>query len=211
MKYKEFKKFAKEFPLFSSTYLSFLNESVYSLRNQLRRWEKEGLLIKLRKGLYILNEEDRKFTPSKVFIANQLYSPSYISTEYALGFYDLIPEKVVDVTSVTTRKTYKITNVFGTFIYQHIKKEAFSGFVSLKDENGFPFLIALPEKAVVDFFYLNLENFTEKDVEIFKEGYRFQNLEMISPENIVKFANLFNCKKLLKVVENFLRVREELK
>jgi len=66
--------------------------------------------------------------------------------------------------------------------------------MNLKDENGFSFLIALPEKAVVDFFYLNLENFTENDVEIFKEGYRFQNLEMISPENIVKFAHLFNCK-----------------
>ena len=65
---KEFKKFARKYPLFSTSYLSFLNENLYSLRNQLARWEKEGLIIKLKRGLYILNEEDRKFIEKEIKI-----------------------------------------------------------------------------------------------------------------------------------------------
>jgi len=72
-----------------------------------------------------------------------------VSTIYALGYYDLIPEKVIDVTSVTTKKTAKFTNPFGTFIYQHLKTSLFFGFKEIEDENGFPVLIAEPEKAVL--------------------------------------------------------------
>lgn len=65
---------------------------------QLSNWEKKGLIIRLKRGLYVLNENDRKIEPSRIFLANSLYSPSYVSTAYALGYYDLIPEKVEDGT-----------------------------------------------------------------------------------------------------------------
>ena len=106
------------------------------LRNQLSRWQKRGLIVKLKKGMYLLNENDRKVNPSKLFVANQIYTPSCVSLEYALGFYGLIPERVVEVTSITTKKTLRITNPVGRFSYQHVTTSAFRGFKITKDENG---------------------------------------------------------------------------
>ena len=99
MKYLEFKDAVKEFPLISSTHISNIDKKPQTLKVQLSGWQKKGLVIKLKRGLYILNESDRKIQPSRIFLANALYSPSYVSTKYAFGYYDLISEKVEDVTS----------------------------------------------------------------------------------------------------------------
>src|SRR4030066_75751 len=92
MNYLEFKNKVRAFPVISSS-------QIFNLitKRQLSRWQEKGFLVKLRRGLYLLNENDRKIHPSKVFLANSLYFPSYVSTEYALGYYDLIPEKVEDL------------------------------------------------------------------------------------------------------------------
>ena len=90
--------------------------------------------------------------------------------EYALNFYGLIPEKVADLTSVTTKKTTRFSAQEGTFIYQHIKPGAFRGFKTFKDEANLTFFMALPEKAVVDFIYLNLEKFKVADSKIFERS-----------------------------------------
>ncbi len=208
MKYLEFKKKIDRFPLFSSSLLVHFVENLQNLRNQLTRWEEQGLILKLKKGVYILNEDNRKITPSRVFVANQLCSPSYVSTDYALAFYDLIPERVVDITSVTPKKTYKVQNAFGTFVYQHIRQEGFSGFTILEDELKLPFFIALPEKAVVDFIYLNLSNMRKNDADVFEDSFRFQNVEKLNQKKIRKYAGLFNNKKLMIVVKNFLEFIE---
>lgn len=93
MKYFEFKNAISRFLVFS-THISHMG----ILRVQLSNWEKKGLIIRLKRGLYVLNENDRKIEPSRIFLADSLYSPSYVSTAYALGYYDLIPEKVEDGT-----------------------------------------------------------------------------------------------------------------
>lgn len=205
MKFKDFKTAIQNFPLFSTSQISSLTENEQVLRNQLTRWEKMGLVLKLKKGLYILNSSDRKINPSRMFIANQLCSPSYISTEYALEFYNLIPERVIDVTSVTTKKTVVFENIFGTFRFQHIKTNCFSGFKELKDETNLPFFIAEPEKAIVDFLYLNLASFKGIDPEIFALSYRFQNVSGLHAKRLKKFAEEFNSKKLSLVVQEFIK------
>lgn len=203
MKYLEFKKRIQDFPLFSSSLLGYLDANEQVLKNQLTGWKRQGLLLELKRGLYILNENDRKVTPSRVFLANQLYSPSYVSTEYALMFYDLIPERVADITSVTTRKTAYFKNTFGLFIYQHIGIDCFKGFIEEKDENDYSFLIATPEKAVVDFIYLNLPRFERDRPEIFEQSFRFQNFADLSSTKMLDFAVLFKNKKLFDVVKMF--------
>jgi len=203
MNYKEFKDKIQKYPIFSSSHLAALTDNEQVLRNQLARWRRQGLVLRLKKGLYVLNKEDRKINPSRPFIASQLLSPSYLSTEYALSFYDFIPERVEDVTSVTTKKTTTFLNDFGTFHYQHIDVACFVGFKETKDDNGYPFFIAEPEKAIVDFLYLNLFNFSEDDVNIFRESYRFQNLSGLGRQKIKMFAKVFNNKKLLNVVHSF--------
>ncbi|MEW6409675.1 MAG: hypothetical protein AB1488_06125 [Nitrospirota bacterium] len=157
-----------------------------------------------------MNESDRKIEPSRIFVANALYSPSYVSTTYAFGYYDLIPEKVEDVTSITTKKTAKFTNTFGAFIYQHLKTNLFFGFKEIKDENGFPVLIAEPEKAMLDFIYLNLQDFKGKEKDVFSLSYRFQNLNILKKKKLTDFAKKYENKEIVDVVENLLSfIKEE--
>lgn len=204
MKYLEFKNAVRNFPIISLTHIFNIDRKTQTLKVQLRGWQKKGLVIKLKRGLYILNENDRKIEPSRIFLANALYSPSYVSTTYAFGFYDLIPEKVIDVTSITTKKTAKFTNIFGTFIYQHLKTNLFFGFKEIKDENGFPVLIAEPEKAILDFIYLNLKDFKDKETDVFSLSYRFQNLNILRKKRLMDFAERFQSKEIFDVAKNLL-------
>lgn len=210
MKYLEFKNAVRNFPIISLTHIFNIDRKTQTLKVQLRGWQKKGLVIKLKRGLYILNENDRKIEPSRIFLANALYSPSYVSTTYAFGFYDLIPEKVIDVTSITTKKTAKFTNIFGTFIYQHLKTNLFFGFKEIKDENGFPVLIAEPEKAILDFIYLNLKDFKDKETDVFSLSYRFQNLNILRKKRLMDFAERFQSKEIFDVAKNLLDfIKEE--
>ncbi|MCC7202350.1 MAG: hypothetical protein IT393_06810 [Nitrospirae bacterium] len=200
MKYSEFKAKIQNFPVFSSSHLPALGGNEKLLRNQISSWKKKGLMLELRKGLYVLNESDRKIALSRPFLANQVYSPSYVSTEYALGFYDLIPERVADVTSVTTRKTASFENPFGLFLYQHVGIPCFGGFIERKDENGLPFMIAAPEKAVIDFLYLNLARFEPGQPEVFETSFRFQNLDQLDLGYMDTLTPVFHSKKLMRIV-----------
>lgn len=203
MDYHKFKNTFLHLPIILSRDVELLEINRQILRNQLRRWQKRGLIIRLKKGMYILNANDRKINPSKQFLANQLYSPSYVSLEYALNFYGFIPERVLDVTSVTTKKTACFKNDFGNFIYQHIKTEAFRGFGAIKDESNLTYFMAGPEKAIVDFLYLNLNKFDLNDIDIFESSYRFQNLEDLSQRKILEMAKIFSNPKLTKVARLF--------
>lgn len=209
MKYLEFKNAVKEFPIISSTHIFNVNKRPQTLKVQLSRWQKKKLVIKVKRGLYILNKSDRKIEPSRIFLANALYAPSYVSTTFAFGYYDLIPEKVEDVTSITTKKTANFTNIFGTFVYQHLKTNLFFGFKEVKDENGFPVLIAEPEKAMLDFIYLNLQDFKGKEKDVFSLSYRFQNLNMLKKKKLTDFAKKYG-KDVFDVVKNLLSfIKEE--
>jgi predicted transcriptional regulator of viral defense system len=209
MKYLEFKNSFRKFPLISASHFPNVTENLQVLRNQLTQWQKKGLIIKLKKGLYILNEKDRKFNPSNIFIANALYSPSYISSEYALAYYDLIPEKVETITSCTTKKTTIFENPMGTFSYQHLKSELFFGFKRITDENEFTVFIAEPEKAVLDFIYLNLQEFKNKGEDIFDLSYRLQNLERLKKGKLQKLARLYKNRTFQGVIKNLLKFIKE--
>ena len=210
MNYTEFKKKVIGLPLIFSRDMPAFNENEQAMRNQFRRWQARGLIIKLRKGVYILNEGDRKNNPSRQFIANQLYAPSYVSMEYALNFYGLIPERITSITSVSTRKTSRFSNILGVFTYRHVAPGAFRGFGALKDEAGLPFLIASPEKAVVDFLYLGLRGVKAVSPDMFRASYRFQNTEKLSPAKISLMAGFFKSKRLTGTASLFCEfLREE--
>ena len=208
MNYQQFKSQFKNLPLITSHDVLQGAQDDQSLRNQLKRWEKRGLLIRLRKGFYLFNENDRAFDPDLSYIANHLYEPSYVSLEYALNSYSLIPERVIAVTSITTRKTMQFKNDFGNFTYQHIQPKAFRGFQRM-GEGRFSFLMAEPEKAVVDFLYLNLGRFARNFKDIFLNSYRFQNFEDLSSTKLKNLGALFENKKLMKVVQAFCQMIEE--
>jgi len=203
MNYSEFKNKVLNLPYITSKDLTIFKDNKQIIRNQLTRWENKGLIIKLKRGVYLLNENDRKINPSRTFLANQLYSPSYVSLEYALNFYDLIPERVFDITSVTTRKTRTITNKLGEFVYRKIKADAYRGFQSLNDEAGLEYFIAFPEKAIVDFFFLNMGKFEKIEKDIFTSSFRFQNVDILNEAKLLRFVELFKNKKLERIIKVF--------
>lgn len=120
----------------------------YKTKYFLQEQTKKGLFLRLKKGLYTLKTD----VPSEEEIANQLYKPSYISFEYALARYNILPEMVYQVTSATTKPTRTFTVFEKVFSYLTIKKEAYSGYV-LEKREGKSFFIAEPEKALVDYLY----------------------------------------------------------
>lgn len=207
MDFRTFKQKFDRFPIINYSLLKTLKVDNQTMRNQLTRWVKHGLLLKLRRGLYMLNTSDAKRRISRVFLANELYQPSYVSMEYALAYYELIPEKVSDITSVTARKTMTFNNTLGSFRYQHITQRAFTGFILNKDEYGNPYMIATPEKACVDFMYLNLPRFRADDMDVFEQSFRFQNIKSLMITKLKSFAVLYNSRKLMCVINNFAQFR----
>lgn len=121
---------------------------VRNTRYFLEAYTKREFLVRLRKGLYVLKE----MIPNEEVIANALYQPSYISLEYALSRYGVIPEMPYTVTSVTPKITATFTVLGRDFSYQKIKKAAFTGYVPEK-VGGHTIFIATPEKALVDYLY----------------------------------------------------------
>lgn len=132
-------------------------------KNNLGRWVKNGSLIKLRNGYYAFPEylNEPNFA---LFVANRFYLPSYVSLHTALAFYDLIPESVMQISSVTTLKTVNFQNQFGTFTYKTMKPECFFGYDILPFLKDRSILMAKPEKALLDLLYLYTFYQTEEDL-----------------------------------------------
>jgi predicted transcriptional regulator of viral defense system len=112
---------------------------------------KKGSIIRIKKGLYIFGDEYRRRPFSREILANLMYGPSYISLDYALQHYGLIPERVEAVTSVTTGRSRRFSTPVGLFTYRMIPLEAFRiGMDRIEIGDGRAFLMATPAKALVD-------------------------------------------------------------
>ncbi|MCF8225308.1 MAG: hypothetical protein K9J30_05475 [Bacteroidales bacterium] len=148
---------------------SFNTHQVYAWkpdfdRNNFFRWVKKGLLLRLRQGYYTFPEYKSKpdFT---LFFANRIYRPSYISLHTALAFYGIIPEAVVQITSVTSLKTASFQNDFGEYQYKSVREELMFGYDIKPIANGHTLQLALPEKALLDLLYLYPFYNTEQEME----------------------------------------------
>jgi predicted transcriptional regulator of viral defense system len=109
------------------------------------------VIIQVVRGLYIFGPEVRRRPYSREILANLIYGPSYISLEYALSYYGLIPERVETVTSVTQGRSRSFSTTVGDFTYRMISSASYSTGIDLvKLDDQTSFLIATPEKALAD-------------------------------------------------------------
>ena len=112
---------------------------------------KKGLLIQLKRGLYLPGSELNMAPPEPFLIANHLYAPSYISVESALSYWGLIPEKVYEVTSCTTKQNKRFKTPCGNFTFINISVPYYSlGIERVALTKKQTVLLAIPEKALVD-------------------------------------------------------------
>lgn len=195
MKYTELLKNIKE-PIFSIQDLKLMGYKVIS--SQFSLYSKKGQIIKLKNGLYLM--ADKKKFAIKENMAFKMYEPSYISLEWALHYYGLIPEMVYNITSISTKATRKFKNYFGLFIYRKIKKELFWGYKK-EEKNGQIYLIAEPEKALLDYIYFNLPKI-KNDSDI--EGLRLNPIiiKKMDAKKLKEYTKLFQNKKINKIITN---------
>ena len=136
--------------------------------------EKQGVIIRLKRGLYVVNPEHSGKTLSSELIANHLYTPSYISMSTALRYYGLIPEAVYVHQSMTVKHSRSFQTPVGNYDYKYISREAFSIGVRSMHKGDYAFLIASPEKALCDLiansskvnlrYMKDVETYLEQDI-----------------------------------------------
>lgn len=166
-----------------------LNLQEYSNKDtKICREVKNGNLIKIINGLY---ETDSNI--NGYLLAGSIYGPSYLSFDFALYYYGLIPEKVTAFTSATFDKKKKkmYENQFGVFLYRDVPSNVYPLGINLIEENGYIYQIATPEKALCDKLYTlspiknmrELENVLYNDLRIDIDElnkFNVQDLEEIS-------------------------------
>lgn len=110
-------------------------------------------MIRLRQGYYTFPEYLSK-PDFSLYFANRIYKPSYVSLHTALAFYGMIPEAVVQITSVTSLKTANFKNSFGEFSYKSVRQDFMYGYDLKSIADGRTLQLAKPEKALLDLLYL---------------------------------------------------------
>jgi len=196
--YLDFRDFFSPLGCFSTHQVKIWHEQFD--RNNFGRWEKQGKLIRLRQGYYtfpsFVGNGDAPF-----YFANKIYAPSYVSLQSALSFYGMIPEGVVHITSVTARKTASFHNPFGEFTYRSVKPELMFGYTSEKSTltKNWSILLATPEKALLDFLYLNPQYNAEKDMQELRLDIDFMQDEL-NMTRLEEYLDRFGSKVLEKRV-----------
>lgn len=198
MKWEELLKLFKNQPVIETFMLVDKISELPKIRVQLSRWVKTGKLIKIKNGLYALPDAYKANPVDLEYIATFAIRPSYISLEYALASYGLIPEMVPNLTLITTKRPQKLRLKERTLIYRHVDKKHFWGYVS-KGRKNFETFFAEPEKALLDQFYFSEEKLSDS---YFSE-MRFQNTEELDLKKLMEYASRFKSPKILKWAKHF--------
>lgn len=167
--------------------------------DKLARMVQRGIYIPIVKGLY----ETEKSTPGYL-LAGSIYGPSYLSFEFALAFYGMIPEAVYTFTSATFEKKRKkkYKTPFGTFTYRDIPSFVYSYGLEIKKEGNYSYVLASPEKALCDQLYKakpvsnyrELQNLLFEDLRI--EEHEFRKLNADDVAILAEKYGSTNIKKL---------------
>jgi hypothetical protein len=201
MKYQEFRLKLQGTPIFRSNIFPSITDNVNQLRVQVNQWVKKGYIHELKRGVYCLNSRDQEKKYSKDYIANQIYTPSYIALETAMQHYGFIPEAVRVYMSITTKKTNYFENDLGRFYYYHVKPSLFTGFSKRVDSYGNYFFISEPEKTLLDFIYLRTKAHPVITRDLLEEGYRLQHLDSIDVDKLIDLSELYSSKKVSKAAK----------
>ena len=161
----------------------------------------DGSIIRVRKGLYVFGDRYRRGPLSRELLANLLYGPSYVSLDYALSRYGMIPERIENVTSVTTGENRRFTTPFGVFTYRPLAVRRYAPGVHWSGEGDTRYLMASPEKALVDKVWTDKRfspaSLTDFDAYLFEDlRVDEQRLSSLAPDRIAAIAHAFASRKI---------------
>jgi hypothetical protein len=163
---------------------------------------RQGAIIRVKKGIYVFGERYRRRPFSREVLANMICGPSYVSLDFALHYYGLIPERVEAVTSVIISRGRRFFTPVGLFIYHGVPMRAYPiGIDRVEIEAGRSFLIATPEKALADKIQADRGTAIRTQVEMrayLLDSMRIdpEGLERLSSETILLIADRYRSRKL---------------
>lgn len=182
--------------IFSSKELQEKYQDYSDPKGKIRRLVEDNKLFPIVRGLY---EDDRTIAPS--YLAPWICSPSYLSFDYALYLYDLIPEKVFAYTSATfgKRRRKEFRNMFGVYTYQDVPKDAYPYGIASKIDGDYSYQIATKEKALCDKLYSisPVRNIKELRYLIFDDlRIDEDDFNELDKESIICIAPLYHARNL---------------
>lgn len=203
MHFFEFEKEMANTPIFTSNELKTIFYNQKNILVQVAFWIKKGYIKKIEKGVYLLAIEEHNIDPMS--LAGKIYKPSYLSLEFALNHYGIIPDIPGTYTSVSSRKTKFFKNEFGNFSYQKVKEGLFTGYKTVSS-GKVSFNVATPEKAIMDFIYFNKNKFIPEfnywqELRI-DEDFKF-NKKIIN-----SYKKLFRDKKVNILIDSLLNYQK---
>lgn len=168
---------------FDYTFLSSALSRYAGIRQKINELLKTGIIIRVKKGLYVFGPVYNQGLVCKETLANLIYGPSYISLEYALAYHGFIPERVETITSVNPKRDKEFNTPLGRFTYRYLGIEKYPyGIEQVWIDRDHPVLMASPEKALCDFIVLNkisdigggdqVRVFLESDLRIDREYWK---------------------------------------
>jgi hypothetical protein len=136
-------------------------------RDKIRGLIKNRDIVRVKKGLYVLGREyDKPY--SRFVLANLIYGPSYITGQTALAFWNMIPERVEMIISMTAKRKKRFDTPVGSFSYWHCPQKAFPAGIRLEDAGDQKkFFIASPEKALCDITAMQIHISTKTQIREF--------------------------------------------
>lgn len=173
-------------------------------KNNLTRWTKKNLIIKLRNSWYSFPEY-LNTSNIQYFVSNKMYTPSYISLHSALAFYGIIPEAIVRTTAVGSLKKANFENAFGSFSYQQILPALMFGYEQKSFLNKQSLILATPEKAILDLLYLYPQYNNEQEIRELRFDEEFMQ-EDLNIERLNEFTERFQSKTLRNRVNLLLKI-----
>ncbi|MBO4488234.1 MAG: hypothetical protein J5741_01075 [Bacteroidales bacterium] len=195
----------------NSTVIGNLYPDVVGKSQKIRLLEKTEEIIRLKRGLYVVNPQVSDVPISTELIANHLYGPSYLSMLSALRYYGLIPEAVQETQSLTVKHSRTFENCFGVFRYFNCPVDYFSiGLTQQKTGEAY-FVVASPEKALCDLIVhtsgLNFRYqkeclaFLEQDLRLDMDAFHEMNPEIF--RQCAAAGKKINALNLIaKIIEN---------
>lgn len=192
---------------FDYTLLKGVLSNYAGVRQKINELIKAGIIVRVKKGLYVFGPEYNNVLVCKELLANLIYGPSCVSLEYALAYHGLIPERVETVTSVTPLRDKEFTTPLGRFSYTYLGIKKYPhGIEQVWIDRNHPVLMASAEKALCDYIVLNkvpdisdaaaAKDFLETDLRIERENWK-----RFDPNSLWKLNRFYRNKNIEQVME----------
>jgi hypothetical protein len=200
MKWAELLHMVEDQSIFEPAMLFAGNDRPANILRQLSRWVKAGKLVQVRRGLYAIAPPYARIRHHSFAVAGRLIWPSYVSLHSALAWHGLIPEDVLVITSITTKRPGIYNTPLGNFQFRHVKTELFWGYRKTRFEDGQTAFVAEPEKALLDLCYLT----PGADSQGYIRELRIDPEGILDPGRLLTFTERSGSAKLERFTTRFI-------